>query len=286
MTEELRKARDEVLVENTAQAVFKHLDRIQDNRGVLGTRWIWELLQNARDAASGHGVRIRVQVSATECRFEHDGEPFTSKEISHLIYHGSTKVDSKDIGQFGSGFLATHLLSTIVRVTGRLVDSGGFGFPLDRTGRTAEELHKAMDRSWDAFERSAEDRRSAPGTTTSFTYDINESGTRELVEAGLKELRRSGSLVLAFSPEITEIAVETSDTEWRLTRDGQPTVQAPRGSRRHRGRGLGSRSEKQTAPGGLSAPSGATLGGVRPEKVAGWGTDACLRHRAATRLGT
>ena len=220
MTEGLRKARDEVLVENTAQAVFKHLHRIQDNRGVLGTRWIWELLQNARDAAGGPGVRVRVQVSATECRFWHDGKPFTSKQISHLIYHGSTKVDSKDIGQFGSGFLATHLLSQVVRVTGQLVDSGGFAFPLDRTGGTAEELHEAMDRSWNAFEGSVQAGRSAPDTTTSFTYDITASGARELVETGLKELHRSGSLVLAFSPEITEIAVETSDIEWRLTRDG------------------------------------------------------------------
>ena len=220
MTDDLRKARDEVLVENTAQAVFKHLDHIQDNRGVLGTRWIWELLQNARDAAGGQQVRVRVRVSATECRFEHDGRPFKSKEISHLIYHGSTKADLKDIGQFGSGFLATHLLSKIVHVVGRLVDSGGFDFPLDRTGETAEELHEAMDRSWNAFERSIEDGRSAPGTTTSFTYDITEPAARELVETGLQELHRSGSLVLAFSPEITEVAVETSDTKWKLTRDG------------------------------------------------------------------
>ena len=64
------------------------------------------------------------------------------------------------------------------------------------------------------------DARSAPPATTSFTYDITEPGARALVETGLKELHRSGSLVLAFSPEITEIAVETPDTKWRLTRDG------------------------------------------------------------------
>ena len=40
MTNELKKARDKVLVDNTAQAVFKHLDRIEDNREVLGVRWI------------------------------------------------------------------------------------------------------------------------------------------------------------------------------------------------------------------------------------------------------
>ena len=56
ITKDLRNARDQVLVDNTAQSVFKHLDRIEDNRAVLGVRWIWELLQNARDAASTDGV--------------------------------------------------------------------------------------------------------------------------------------------------------------------------------------------------------------------------------------
>ena len=39
--------------------------------------------------------------------------------------------------------------------------------------------------------------------------------------AGLEELRRSGPLVLAFCPEITEIAVETSGADWKLSRDSQ-----------------------------------------------------------------
>lgn len=221
MTKELKNARDKVLVDNTAQAVFKHLDRIKDNRSTLGARWIWELLQNARDAAGPQGVRIRIHVSATECRFEHDGRPFASEEIAHLVYHGSTKIDFQDIGQFGSGFLATHLLSEIVRVAGRLEDSSGFDFPLDRTGGTAEELREAMDRSWAAFERSVEDPRPAPDATTSFAYNIAEPEARELVETGLEELSRSGSLVLTFCPEITEIAVETADVEWKLSRDSQ-----------------------------------------------------------------
>ena len=222
MTEELKKARDKVLVDNTAQAVFKHLDRIKDNRRALGARWIWELLQNARDAAARQGVRIRAHVSATEFRFEHDGKPFASEEIAHLIYHGSTKIeDFENIGQFGSGFLATHLLSEIIRVAGRLKDSSGFDFPLDRAGGTAEELREAMDRSWAAFEQSVEDARPAPVATTSFAYDIAEPGARELAEAGLEELRRNGPLVLAFCPEITEIAVETSGAEWKLSRDSQ-----------------------------------------------------------------
>ncbi len=222
MTEELKSARDRVLVDNTAQAVAKHLDRIEDNRSALGARWIWELLQNARDAAGRHGVRVRARVTGTEFRFEHDGKPFTSEEIAHLVYHGSTKIeDFEDIGQFGSGFLATHLLSRTIRVTGRLKDSSGFDFALDRAGETAEELREAMDRSWAAFEQSIESSGPDPDATTSFAYEIAGAGARELAEAGLEELRRNGSLVLAFCPEITEIAMETADARWVLARESR-----------------------------------------------------------------
>ena len=222
MPGDLRNARDEVLVDNTAQAVFKHLDRIEDNRAVLGVRWIWELLQNARDAAGPEGVRIQVDVSASEVRFEHDGKAFASKEIAHLVYHGSTKTeDIEEIGQFGSGFLATHLLSRVVRVAGHLEDSSGFEFLLDRSGKTAEELHQAMDRSWAEFASSVESAKLAPSTTTSFTYEIAEPGAQKLAEEGLKELRESGPLALAFCPEIKEIAVATPGAEWKLSRGSQ-----------------------------------------------------------------
>jgi len=218
MTESLTKARDKVLVENTAQAVFKHLDRIEDNRAALGARWIWELLQNARDAARGQGVRVWIRATETQLRFEHDGKPFASDEIAHLVYHGSTKIENfENIGQFGSGFLTTHLLSRIVRVAGRLDDSDEFLFRLDRTGGTVEELREAMDRSWASFAQSVKPLQPAQTVTTSFVYDITEPSGCELAEAGLKDLRQCGPLALAFCPEISQIDVETSGGNWRLS---------------------------------------------------------------------
>ena len=215
---ELQEARDRVLVENTAQAVFKHLDRIEDNRPTLGLRWIWELLQNARDSARTTGVHISVRLSKTELRFEHDGKPFAPAEIAHLVYHGSTKIESfENIGQFGSGFLSTHLLSRIVRVAGCLNDSRRFVFPLDRTGDTVEDLRCAMARSWEAFERSLEISSPASASRTSFVYEVAEQSLA-LAQQGLNALYRCGPLVMAFCPEITNIAVETSDAAWSLKR--------------------------------------------------------------------
>ncbi len=182
LTDKLKSERDRVLVENTAQAVFKHLNHIEQYRTTIGLRWVWELLQNARDSARTCGVRIRIRLSESELRFEHDGKPFSYEEITHLVYHGSTKFeDFESIGQFGSGFLSTHLLSRMVRVGGCLEDSSKFDFLLDRTGETVNDLRLAMDRSWRALEQSAQHSASAQlSTNTYFVYKVSEQ-RRELV---------------------------------------------------------------------------------------------------------
>ena len=40
-----------VLTDNTAQGILKQLKNLQSSRARLQKRWIWELLQNARDAS-------------------------------------------------------------------------------------------------------------------------------------------------------------------------------------------------------------------------------------------
>ncbi|MDE2925519.1 MAG: ATP-binding protein [Acidobacteriota bacterium] len=221
LNDELERARVQVLVDNTAQAVFKHLDRLEDNRKLLELRWIWELLQNARDAARPDGVHIKIRLSDSTLRFEHDGEPFRPREIAHLVYHGSTKIERSDpVGRFGSGFLSTHLLSRSVRVGGCLKDLSGFDFLLDRTGNNVQELHASMDRSWEAFQQSLRPGQEVP-TSTSFSYDeITEHG--QLAHEGVAALRQCGPLVLAFCPDIVSIAVEVGDNSWSLRR-GHPT---------------------------------------------------------------
>src|SRR4051812_8456663 len=106
MSTRVREARDYALSETNAQEVFQDLDRIFDHRDSLGTRWVWELLQNARDAASTQGVNVSIELCSTYLTFRHNGKPFSPEEIVHLIYHGSTKYESESaIGQFGSGFI-------------------------------------------------------------------------------------------------------------------------------------------------------------------------------------
>ncbi len=116
-------------------------------------RWIWELLQNAKDSSIGQDkVRVELILTDTYVEFKHSGKPFTISDIQSLIHQTSqkeriqsnnsskdSKVQSKEqadlefeaecekiidgavpenTGKFGTGFLTTHLLSRIVEISG------------------------------------------------------------------------------------------------------------------------------------------------------------------------
>jgi len=111
---QLNEAKLKALIDNTAQSIFKDLQDLENRREQVKHRWIWELLQNARDAARlGSELEICIDVSPDTLVFRHNGKPFSDEEISHLIFHGSSKPDNgytESVGHFGSGFISTHLL--------------------------------------------------------------------------------------------------------------------------------------------------------------------------------
>ena len=111
-------AKIRILASNTAQGVHKHLRTLESKRSRVLQRWIWELLQSARDVSEGKECLVAsVEVRDGELTLRHNGRGFEPDEITHLIYYGSTKLELDDrIGQFGSGFLATHLLSRSIEV--------------------------------------------------------------------------------------------------------------------------------------------------------------------------
>jgi len=56
------KIKEKVLIDNTAQAIFNYLKEIENKREIFENRWIWELLQNALDAAPKDG-KIKVEIT-------------------------------------------------------------------------------------------------------------------------------------------------------------------------------------------------------------------------------
>src|SRR5262249_4905792 len=105
LIQRLKQERDKALEETNAQAVFESLVKVRETRQIHPPRWIWEPLQNAADATDPLKSKNRVKVCAeqNQLHFTHCGSAFKSQEITHLVYHGSTKQgDESKKGKFGS----------------------------------------------------------------------------------------------------------------------------------------------------------------------------------------
>ena len=207
---DIDRYRHEALVVNTAQGVRNYLIEMNNNRANMRARWIWELLQNARDASTSDLVSV-VECSEKEVVFKHNGREFEYEEITHLIYHGSTKVENEGtIGQYGSGFLTTHLLSPQIDVSGQLVDGQSFEFALVREIASPELLSAFMDKAWDEFKTSLDEKNSLKDFTTCFRYPIDDDSA-DAVEHGIAALKQCVPFVLVFNHQFQRIDIKSLD---------------------------------------------------------------------------
>jgi len=129
-------------------------------------RWVWELLQNAKDVNIAGKVQVRIEANLigpdAHVTFMHNGDAFTTENIRFLIEQVSSKERTtgsngrpKTTGRFGAGFLTTYLLSEKVTVNGVVQEEGltprKFELSLDRNGdetaiiAAVEAAKKAMD---------------------------------------------------------------------------------------------------------------------------------------------
>ena len=207
---EIAAAKDRALTSNTAQNVRNQLMSLESNRAHVRTRWIWELLQNARDAGTDLDgeLEIYVKLDANRVVFSHNGSPFTIDQIMHLIYHGSTKVeDEAAIGQYGSGFLTTHLLSPEIDISGALEDGRTFNFRLKREFGSPEALTESMNGAVTAFEASLSDAAPSGTVATEFAYPLDD-GAIEVAQAGIQALRECAPFIVVFNREFSGIRME------------------------------------------------------------------------------
>mgnify|MGYP003490181436 FL=1 len=107
----------------TADKIIQILDTVRDEASKSRRRWIWELMQNAKDVPNQfEQVNIKIELSDSELKFSHNGNPFSIDNITGLIQQVSSKpsdsTDENTTGKFGTGFITTHLLSDIIKVKG------------------------------------------------------------------------------------------------------------------------------------------------------------------------
>ena len=211
LPEDKTKSEDEIkhqaLIDNTAQGIFNHLKEIENKREIYEKRWVWELLQNALDAASSDSkIEIEIAKNDNQLIFRHTGRPFKPEEVAHLIYHGSTKRE-QDIGKFGTGFLTTHLLSKKVIVNGVREDHKSFRFELNREGNLSDEIKNNMEETWETYKKSLGDTQSASASyTAEYEYPLNNISLNT-VEVGIEDLTKIAPYVLAFNHKLGVIKI-------------------------------------------------------------------------------
>ncbi len=223
------------------QAANKIIDMLTQlklkNDDTTSYRWIWELIQNAKDVVNASGM-VDIIINFDESRkiveFKHNGKLFSTENIVFLIEQVSTKdrtiTDAKNkrtTGKFGTGFLTTHLLSEKVNVNGYLQDVGeqpcSFSVVLDRSGTNKQSIINAIQESCSQLDKNTTmisgKTISEKDFNTCFNYILDECGILT-AKKGLKNLLISAPYVFAFVPEISSITVTSDQFKQRISRGG------------------------------------------------------------------
>ena len=225
MNEKIVEARNNTHNAHIARMILDSLDKLYQNcDGAAPRRWIWELMQNAKDVVNST-EKLKIYVAFNEDKktlvFKHNGIPFTTNNLVYLIEQASSKdrdeielLQKRTTGKFGTGFLTTHLLSRKVKVCGILQDEGDnpkkFWIDIDRTGHTVRDIIEAVENSFQQLENNLsgyEEELSEDDFNTCFEYSLDDEGIR-VAKAGLDDLDRIYPYVFAFIPQIEEITVQ------------------------------------------------------------------------------
>lgn len=210
----------------------KLLDGIEQlsDRASSKRRWIWELLQNAKDVAN-EKVRVEILLTKDYVEFRHNGNSFSIDNLTHLIHQVSSKERTtetneapKTTGKFGTGFMTTHLLSRQVKINGILQNDKSFSYKnfevlLDRSAINLNEMIKNVEDAFSIFEKLDNDVLYPPlanyqqnqNCDTSFRYALDNAGF-EVAKVGIQDLQNAIAYALAFISTIQSVKV-TDDTD-------------------------------------------------------------------------
>ena len=222
----IKQAEDEQMLNIPAQRIWEKIKDIPSDVNKLKRRWFWELLQNASDY--NEEVEVILELFADKIVFKHNGLPFSPMDARNLIAPDSGKDNSElraedTIGQFGTGFISTHVLSSIITVEG-IVKVGTqyapFTFDLDRTGYNDKELLKV------SISKASEQLKQDKGLVdyqpnnfnTLFKYDITKPLAGividEVIESGLEYVHEVLPFTLAFMPKIKKVTILNHNTNY------------------------------------------------------------------------
>lgn len=224
----IRTVDDEIAYNNyklTADKILQLLSQIREDPSASAKRWVWELLQNAKDVPNKYGkVSVEIELMSQDTlKFRHNGDAFTIKNITGLVQQVSSK-DSQNLdgqtGKFGTGFICTHLLSDIIDVEGIVFYKGvyrRFAITLDRSGYRSEDLLPRIASTLEELRHieisypvvnNYEGTRTEHSFDTVFTYHLTTEEKRKSAIAGLDDLINTLPITLVTqSPKIKQVHV-------------------------------------------------------------------------------
>ena len=214
-----------------ADKIRKTLLNIRNVPGISARRWIWELIQNAKDVPNKFNrVEIKIELNQNSLKFSHNGSYFTIDNILGILQQISSK-DSKNnddqTGKFGTGFIGTHLLSGKVNIKGIVKYKGSykrFSIDLDRTANSSEELLKEVDSSINKFKDNMNKTNSEYenikvydqhqtdfDTIFEYKFDQNNNQSLKIAQEGLNDLINTAPVTLSTQyKKISSITITDS----------------------------------------------------------------------------
>lgn len=233
-SDKLKQSQQKAYNAQTATKILKDLDdlRMGENKA-SERRWVWELLQNAKDVGFDENpvsIEVNFDKSNSFVEFKHNGKPFSVDNITFLIEQVSTKERKlkegekpKTTGKFGTGFLTTHLLSEIVELKSIVKEPElpyrKFSILLDRSGRELDEITESVNSSIAILEEldsyPAYENFNPNDFNTVFKYNLEEYGL-SVAEVGISDLQIALPFTLAFLPNIQSVSILSENITYEL----------------------------------------------------------------------
>jgi hypothetical protein len=213
----------------TADKVIRILSDVRNERTKSRRRWIWELMQNAKDVPNKFGgVTIEIILRENDFVFSHNGNPFSVANITGLIQQVSAgkpsdSTNKRITGKFGTGFISTHLLSDIVTVSGIVEQEGlqpkKFELELNRKSEKSEELIGFIADELEKLEQidkeeffptvfDYENRRTEDSFDSKFIYPLETLESKEAAKVGIEDLAITMPQTLFFVDELKKVIIK------------------------------------------------------------------------------
>lgn len=200
---EAEEEREKLRVDSEARDIIHDVKSLTNRDELQKTRWVWEFLQNAKDTDEGSGVDVVFILENDKITISHNGAPFETKHLIAILHKKSTKSLSGDdgtTGKYGTGFVTTHILSKILKISGIHRNANGerkFQIAVDRSSATLEEK-EALIKMKESIKATFDDINKIGDLPAeilnsyhhSFIYELSEAG-KYYAEKGLDELERN-----------------------------------------------------------------------------------------------